>query len=130
MKNTRHFYVLLAAIVLLVMAVGCENDSQVLQVNDIASDPAAFSGSLTMVGIAYGYSRNDDTIVGVMDKKELQCTTPNCEKLLIPVKIKGDRPAIGEEIKITGSFTREPQGYLFHAEKIKVLGKHQLGGQG
>jgi hypothetical protein len=82
------------------------------------------------VGITYGYSQSDATIVGVMDKKELQCTTPNCNKVLLPVKITGTRPAIGDEVKISGSFTREPGGYLFHADKMEVLANHKLGGQG
>jgi hypothetical protein len=83
-----------------------------------------------VVGIAYGYAQSDATIVGIMDKKELQCTTPNCNKLLLPVKIAGTRPAIGDEVKISGSFSREPGGYLFRAEKMEVVANHKLGGQG
>jgi hypothetical protein len=46
------------------------------------------------------------------------------------VKITGTRPAIGDEVKISGSFTREPGGYLFHADKMEVLANHKLGGKG
>jgi hypothetical protein len=131
MKSFRNLFVLFAAILLLALAAGCKNDAPAaFQINDVASDPAAFDGPMTVVGITYGYSQSDATIVGVMDKKELQCTTPNCNKVLLPVKITGTRPAIGDEVKISGSFTREPGGYLFHADKMEVLANHKLGGQG
>lgn len=130
MTSVRPLFLMLAAGLLLALAVGCTQETTAFQINDVASDPAAFSGSLTVVGIAYGYSQADPTIVGLMDKKELQCTTPNCNKLLLPVKVQGPLPAIGEEVRISGSFTREPRGYLFHANEVKVLARHTLGGQG
>jgi hypothetical protein len=130
MKSFRNLFVLFAAILLLALAAGCKNDAPAFQINDIASDPGAFDGSLTLVGIVNAYAQSDATIVGVMDKKELQCTTPNCNKVLLPVKIAGTRPAIGDEVRISGAFSREPGGYLFHAEKMEVLASHKLGGQG
>jgi hypothetical protein len=130
MESFRLVFMLITALLLLALAPGCKDGVRTFQINDLASDPAAFSGQLTVVGIIYGYSQNDATIVGVMDMKELQCTTPNCEKLLLPVKINGTRPAIGDEIKFTGTFSREPEGYLFRAEQVEVLRQHKLGGQG
>ncbi len=130
MKNLRILVVSIAAISLLALTAGCKNETPALQINDIVSDPGAFSGSLTVVGIASAYSRSDASVVGLMDKTELQCTTPNCNKMLLPVKITGERPAIGDELKISGSFSREPGGFIFHAETMEVLAKHRLGGQG
>jgi hypothetical protein len=131
MKNSRNLFVFITAILLLALAAGCKNDAPgAFQINDVASDPAAFDGPLTLVGIVNAFAQSDATIVGVMDKKELQCTTPNCNKVLLPVKITGTRPAIGDEVRISGSFSREPGGYLFRAEKMEVLANHRLGGQG
>jgi hypothetical protein len=130
MESFRPIFMLITALLLLTLAPGCKDETPTFQINDVVSDPAAFSGQLTVVGIIYGYSRTDATIVGVMDKKELQCTTPNCEKVLLPVKINGTRPAVGDEIMITGTFSREPEGYLFRAEQVEVLRNHKLGGQG
>lgn len=131
-KTVRVLCLVLSAALLLAFATACNNETGAgaLQINEVASDPGAFSGPVTLVGIAYGYSKSDATIVGVMDKKELQCTTPNCNKVLLPVKVLGPLPAIGDEIRITGTFSREPGGYLFHAQEVKVLDNHQLGGQG
>lgn len=106
---------------------GCSQEGTVFQVNDVVSDPGAFSGTLNIVGIVNAYSRNDATVIGIMDKAELQCTTPNCDKVLLPVRYQGDRPAIGDEIKVTGSIVG---GKIFQAETLKVLANHNLGGQG
>lgn len=128
MRSTTYKLVCYAAFFLTIAIFsGCSNDGPTYQVNDVASDPGAFSGSLNIVGIVNAYSPTDATIVGIMDKKELQCTTPNCKKVLLPVRVKGNRPAIGDEIKVSGSIVA---GNLFQAEKLKVLANHNLGGQG
>lgn len=128
MKIVHKFGMFLLAIGLLAMLAGCNSEAPAFQVSDVAADPGAYSGTLTVVGVAYGYSQADSTVVGIMDKKELQCTSPNCHKLLLPVKISGALPAIGDEVKITGTFSREPWGYLFHAEAVQVVANHKLGG--
>lgn len=99
-----------------------------LSVNEVASDPAAFTGTITVTGVTYGFSRQDPNIFGIMDVKELQCQSPNCNKLILPVKYQGQLPAGGDEISMTGSFVNAGGGYLFAAEQIKVLRNHQIGG--
>jgi hypothetical protein len=99
-----------------------------LGVNDVASDPAAFTGTITVTGVTYGFSRQDPNIFGIMDVKELQCQSPNCNKLILPVKYQGKLPTGGDEISMTGSFVNAGGGYLFAAEQIKVLRNHQIGG--
>lgn len=99
-----------------------------LGVNEVASDPAAFTGTLTVTGITYGFSRQDPSIFGIMDVKELQCQSPNCNKLILPVKYQGQLPAGGDEITLTGAFINTGGGYLFAAEQVKVLRNHRIGG--
>lgn len=130
MKKLRKLFAAFVVVALLVVTVACNQETPVLQINDVVSDPGAFDGPMTVIGIAYAYAQTDRAIVGVMDKKELQCTTPNCSKVLLPVKVAGPVPAIGDEVRISGSFSREPWGYLFQAEKLEVLANHKLGGQG
>ncbi len=50
------FLFLLASLVIL---TGCKNDALVYQVNDVASDPGAYSGALTMEGVVYTFSQQD-----------------------------------------------------------------------
>lgn len=126
----RNLFLLFAVLSLTALAGGCKSEDPALQVNDVVSDPGAFSGKVAVLGIVYGYGKKDRSVVGIMDKKELQCTTPNCKKVLLPVKVKGPVPAIGEEVKVSGSFTKAPWGYTLNAEKVEVLARHNLGGQG
>ena len=116
-------YVLILAIMSL--TAGCKEE--VFQVNDIVSDPGAFSKPLTLEGIVYAYAKGDTSIVGVMDKKELQCTTPNCNKALLAVQTGSKRLAVGDEIKASGTITKESWGYVLKANQVDVIAKHNLG---
>jgi hypothetical protein len=115
-------------IALLTMTTGCNNDAGVYQINDVVSDPGAYSGPLTLEGVVYAFSKEDPSIVGVMDKKELQCTTPNCKKALLAMKVTDSRVSIGDEIKASGTIVKEPWGYILKPEQLQVVGNHKLGG--
>jgi hypothetical protein len=104
------------------------NTANALQVNDVGADPAAYVGEITIVGIMAATSNNDADIFGIMDKQELQCTVADCNKVLIPVKYDGEMPVMGDEVKITGSFTTSSGGYLFTASDVHVIRNHTLGG--
>jgi predicted small secreted protein len=106
---------------------GCEKKNPPLGVGQVVSDPGAFSGSMDVIGIAYAYSSSDPNVMGIMDLGELQCASPTCTKPLLPVRVGGTRPAIGDEVQVTGSMVKEAAGYLFKAEAVKVLARHNLG---
>lgn len=130
-KNRKIYYSIVAAfavIVAIAFVVVNRSDASALNVNDVGSDPAAFSGVITIIGIVAGVSQQDPTIIGMMDKKELQCTSPNCNKLYIPFKARDYSPLRGDEVRVTGSFVNMPGGYLFLADKIKVVKNHKIGG--
>ena len=112
----------------LVVTAGCNNDGAVYQINDVVSDPGAYSGVLTLEGVVYAFSKEDPSIVGVMDKKELQCKTPNCKKALLAMKLTNSQVAIGDEVKVSGSIVKEDWGYVLKAEQLQVVGNHKLGG--
>jgi hypothetical protein len=120
------------AILFLLLVLGCNKQAEVaaLNVNDIGGDPAAFVGSITITGITAGYAAQDPSLFGLMDRKELQCQSPNCNKVIIPIRFQGQRPAIGDELLVTGSFQNTGRGYLFTAETVKVVRNHKLGGNG
>ena len=124
---TRKLFLFIAVLSFVTLLAGCSEEGLTYQVNDVVSDPGAYNGPLNVVGIVNAYAPNDPTLVGIMDKKELQCTTPNCKKVLLPVRYKGERPAIGAEVRVSGSIVG---GKLFQAETLDVLANHNLGGQG
>lgn len=127
-------YVLAAvglALVIAATVVFLQQDNvHALSVNDVASDPAAFAGTITVTGVTYGFSSQDPNLFGIMDVKELQCQSPNCNKLIMPVKFQGTLPTVGDEVRLTGNFVNTTGGFLFAAEQVEVLRKHKLGGQG
>jgi hypothetical protein len=123
----------LAALVLglaLILLAGCGSDpaKTALQVNDVAADPAAYSGTITVTGITKGFSRADATVFGIMDLKEMQCNSPNCSMPMLPVKFAGQLPVINAEVLATGQFVKGEGGYLFDARDVKVVRVHQIGG--
>ena len=124
-KSLLKSVVYLSIIAMVSLTTGCKEE--VFQVNDIISDPGAFSEPLSLEGIVYRFAQDDTSIVGVMDKKELQCTTPNCNKALLAVRVSDSQLAIGDEIKVSGSISKESWGYILKAEQVQVITKHKLG---
>jgi hypothetical protein len=118
-------FVYLFMLIIIGLMVGCKD--QVFQINDVVSDPGAFSKPLTLEGVVYTYAKGNKSIVGVMDKKELQCTTPNCNKALLAVQAPGTQLSVGDEIKASGTIVRENWGYVLQADEIKVVARHKIG---
>lgn len=109
-------------------AIVGKGEANALNVNDVASDPAAFTGTVTVTGIMAAASKQDPAVFGIMDKKELKCTSPNCNRFILPVRHQGKTPAIGDEVRLTGSFTNDGRGYFFSAATVKVVRNHKIGG--
>lgn len=124
-KSLLNAVVLIFVLAMISLTTGCRED--VFQVNDIVSDPGAFSEPLSLEGIVYKFAQGDSSIVGIMDKKELQCTTPNCNKALLAVRVPGPQLAIGDEVKVSGTIAKESWGYILKAEQVEVIAKHKLG---
>jgi len=126
----KYIYVLVALVIgaAVAFAMVQKGDAKPLNVTEIGPDPSAFTGTITFTGVMGAVSEQDKNIVGVMDLKELQCKSANCNKMYIPVKCAGKVPVLGDEVKVTGSFVKDPKGYFFNAEKIKVVRNHKIGG--
>lgn len=129
MNNTSRFKVVIFVFMFACVAIasGCKDNAPLFQVNDVVSDPGAYSGALTVEGVVSAFSEQDASIVGIMDKKELQCTTPNCKKVLLAVKVVDAKLAVGDEVKVSGSIVKESWGYLLKADQVQVVGRHNLG---
>jgi hypothetical protein len=123
------FAVMVVLIGVATLALVKQENIKVLNVKDISSDPSAFTGTITVTGITWEVSRQNPNIFGIMDitkKKELQCKT-TCAKVLVPVKYQGQLPIVGDEVRVTGSFTTVGDKYLFAAENVEVVRHHQVG---
>lgn len=128
MKKPVIIAVVIAVIAVISFAAVRMGGARALNVRDVSSDPLSFKGTITITGIMGGVSQQDRSIFGIMDVKELQCTTPNCNKVFIPVRYQGQQPVLGDEVKVTGSFTKLADGLLFAAQQVKVVRNHKIGG--
>lgn len=127
----KKYIVLAAALVVgIALAYGMffRGDAAALQVNQVAADPAAYSGTITVSGIMAGTSPQNPNIFGIFDLKELNCTTPNCNKLYLPVRHQGAMPKLGDEVRVSGSIIKTSDGFIFSASDLKVVRNHRLGG--
>jgi len=128
MKKYIFIAVALVACMALSYALFFRGNTKVLQVSQVASDPAAYSGTVTVTGIMAGPSQQDPSLFAIFDLKELQCTTANCNKFYLPVKTQGPLPKKGDELRISGSFVKTSDGYFLSASNIKVVRNHKIGG--
>lgn len=126
-KNIFLAIALLAGTVL-AYALFFRGDARALQVNQVAADPSAYSGTITVTGIMAGISPQDPSLFGMFDLKELQCKTPNCNKIYLPVKYQGAMPKPGDEVRVSGSFMPVSGGFFFSATDVKVVRNHKIGG--
>lgn len=128
MKKNIYFVVALLVGIALSYALFFRGDANALQVNQVASDPTAYSGTIMVTGIMAGTSPQDPSVFGIFDLKELKCTTPNCNKIYLPVKHQGTMPKPGDEVRVNGSFMQAGGGYIFNATNVKVVRNHRIGG--
>ena len=128
MKNIILIAVALVACIAMSYALFFKGNANTLQVNQVASDPSAYSGTVTVTGITAGPSPQDPSVFGIFDLKELQCNTPSCNKFYLPVKSQGTIPKQGDEVRVSGSFVKTGEGYIFSASNIKVVRNHKIGG--
>jgi hypothetical protein len=128
MKKNIFIAVALAVGIALAYALFFRGDANALQVNQVASDPSAYSGTITVTGIMAGTSPQDPSVFGIFDLKELKCTTPNCNKIYLPVRYQGVMPKPGDEVQVSGSFTQVSGNYIFTAASVKVVRNHRIGG--
>ena len=128
MKKIIFITVALAVGIALAYALFFKGDANALQVNQVAADPSAYSGTITVAGIMAGTSQQDPSVFGIFDIKELQCKTPNCNKIYLPVKYQGAVPKPGDEVQVSGAFVPVSGSYIFSATNVKVVRNHKIGG--
>lgn len=126
-KNMKYSLAVAGVGIILSVALFMTSKASALNVNDVAADPSAFSGTITITGVVAGVSQQDPSIIGMMDKKELQCTTPGCKKVYLPFKAPTYSPAAGDEVRVTGKFVTQAGSTLFMGDSVTVVKKHKLG---
>jgi hypothetical protein len=127
-KNKKYLFLIAGLGLFLSVGLFMAKKTTALNVNDVASDPTAFTGTITITGVVAGTSQADPTVIGMMDKKELQCTTPGCKKVYLPFKAANYSAMRGDEVRVTGKFAASEFGYIFMADSVSVVKRHNIGG--
>jgi len=95
-----------------------------LAINDIKSDPLAFSGEVTLNGVVAGFAQDNETIFALMDTEELLiCKDINCGAFQLATHYEGNDPLpeFGDEINVTGSFIKDDVfGVVFKVTNVDV----------
>lgn len=92
----------------------------VLSVNDIASDPSAYKGVITITGVVAKRHPSDPKLFAIIETSEAKlCKSTGCARFYLPVRYEGDMPREWDEVNVTGSFVEG--GRIFSATKEKVL---------
>lgn len=128
MKKNIFIVMALLAAIGLIYALFFRGNGDTLQVNQLAADPAAYNGPVTVTGITAGTSQQDPTVFGIFDLQELKCKTPNCEKIYLPVKYQGTMPKQGDEVRVIGTLVKSDGGFIFAATHVKVVRNHRIRG--
>ncbi len=123
----RH-YVALAALMLLAIIAACtnsnaskKNESGILGVSDVQSDPVSIKGTVVVTGVVARLSEKDRQVFAVIDTDEAKhCKSVGCAKFYLPVHFDGSMPKEWDEVNVTGRIA-DQGGLMFQASKLDVL---------
>ena len=123
-KHAGKFLMLAAlAFALAICVVGCATDDG-FEVSQVALDPLAFGGEITINGTVTSFSPDDPNFFGVMDTTELlQCGQFDCGAWIMPTLYMGAaRPHIeqGDNVVLTGQFVSMDGMVTFQVASMDV----------
>ncbi|MCL2808366.1 MAG: hypothetical protein FWD27_09520 [Coriobacteriia bacterium] len=106
---------------------GSSSRAAALAINDIKSDPFAFTGVLNITGVNAGFYQPDAKVFFIVDTEELlACKNLQCGAFQLPAIYTGEGPLpeLADELTITGSWGEyEIDGEsvpIFEVEKIDI----------
>jgi len=112
-----------------IAGVGCADDSGsakntiILSINDIQSDPLAFTGALTINGVTAVFSEDDPMVFGIKDTAELLfCRDLYCDAFTLPARYVGDgpMPVLADEVDVVGSWGEYEGRFILEVTEISV----------
>jgi len=123
------FFTLLVIITAALIS-GCNSDNNkedepmiTLSIDDIKSDPLAFTGKLKINGVVAYLSPDDTTMFGIKDTAELlACKNLYCDAFMLPIRYTDEQLSfeLADEIDVIGTWVDIEGGVIFEAEKIEI----------
>ncbi len=133
-------YIFVLSVIMLIAAVAFTTlsngktktvkESGILSVDDIASDPSAYKGVITVTGVVADKSRFKipvNVFLMVETSEAKICKQTGCARFYLSVRHEGTLPKEWDEVNVTGSFV--DGGRVFSATKVEVLRHLDFGGK-
>lgn len=100
-------------------ASGASGAPPVFSVREVADDPLAFNGVITITGIVTRLSDDSPTLFGIGDALRRAC----CADIVLPVSYSGDGeiPTLGDYVNVTGEWGNTETGIVFLVFDIEKL---------
>jgi hypothetical protein len=96
------------------------SSSDAIMVNDLAANPAAYLGHLSVIGVVAAVKA--DQGFTVVDQREYAACGLSCfeepETRKIPVRWDGSPPKLQQTVRITGVLEKSDRGLVFSAKSV------------
>lgn len=126
MKKTISFFSipLIFFIFICFMGMGKVNKNT-LSVSDIAADPFAYQGIITVNGVIAESTKDTPNIFTIIETKEaVLCKGTHCAAFHLPVKYKTGIFSKNMEVNVTGTISED--GKILVANNIQVIKTHSF----
>lgn len=92
----------------------------VLSVDDVATRPDHYKQRVAVRGVVSFVSTNDQVAVLISEAEFATCGTA-CPNVVLPVRWRGELPAIADRVIVQGEIEKTERGYLFNAASTEIV---------
>jgi len=108
----------------LALALGTRPEAPgALDVNSVASDPSAYTGTIKVKGVVANVSPAETTFALIDSREYKNCGVVTCASKFVHVHYAGSLPNVKEELVVTGEMVSSPNGYVLEGKELQRLGE-------
>ena len=96
-----------------------------MSVDDVATRPDQYKRQIAVRGVVSFVSTKDRVAVLISESEFATCGT-SCPNVALPVRWRGELPAITDRVIVQGEIEKTEQGYLFNAENTEIVERAAL----
>lgn len=127
MKKTINFFSIPLIVLMFICFTGMGkiDKKTALSVSDIAADPFAYQGVITVNGIIAKLSQDEPNTFTMIESKEaILCKGTHCAAFYLPVKYKDGKFTQNMEVNVTGTINED--GKILVAQHIQIVKSHDF----
>lgn len=92
----------------------------VLSVDDIAKRPDKYKGQVVARGVV-SYVNAKERVAALISESEFAACGNACPDVVLPVRWRGELPAMTDRVLVRGEIERTAEGYLFNAANTEIV---------